>query len=860
MRRFLQKPSPEEQHDAQAVDRFDRSILDIGVMSLDAKTAVALLGLCGVERCLPETPAGDSLGETICSKGLDIYCEVCCALGSETTPESHRAGARAGGSKWNDADLGSLFEGLASVPFHVQVLPHCVFLHFGTMRQLVSSGLDLVKQDRSTTTLRDCLSITNEIEKDGRLVGADAWVEGCRIGAELRLEGGNVLAGLDVADRLEIPRDGCLDVLRGTDRAGAPVWFVRCYRADDDFKSPVDAGASIWGLPAGDLPDVTGAEATAIWDQSVREADRAVWNARLFPAVDEPGGYRSWLWLLEASTATEDQWRAWRGADRFSLEEIATLTDQDAFHERRARLRSAQVLDALPRLLRPESEFSAGELTWVLGMCDDPAQALAGLLTEAYRHYDGGVSGAGLDAPVFSRVVHTIGSAMERLVSEHPDTWPDTATRAGQMLAPSVCVWLSSVGLDIDADTGAGAWFRRAKDLAFAYFGRAITSSGTRSDVEPRNALRKDEIVWGRAPARLDLGGGWSDTPPYSLERGGSVINAAIDLNGQPPIQAYARVIDEPVIRLASIDFGKRVEIRSLDELLDYRHATSEFSLPKAALALSGFSPEAAAWPGDTDLRRMLEAFGGGIELTTLAAIPGGSGLGTSSIMGAVILAVVRRLTGNTPSRRELFHGVLQLEQALTTGGGWQDQIGGAVNGVKVITTQPGLVPDPLTHFVPGDILDPRTNGNRTLLYYTGITRLAKNILHNVVGRYLDRERAAMATLRRIHAFPARVADAMARKDLQALGHALATAWDLKKQIDPGSTNEAIEALLERMAPYVHGVKLMGAGGGGFLLVVCRSEEDSKQLRDELESNPPNDRARFFDFGISAEGLVVTVC
>jgi galactokinase/mevalonate kinase-like predicted kinase len=65
---------------------------------------------------------------------------------------------------------------------------------------------------------------------------------------------------------------------------------------------------------------------------------------------------------------------------------------------------------------------------------------------------------------------------------------------------------------------------------------------------------------------------------------------------------------------------------------------------------------------------------------------------------------------------------------------------------------------------------------------------------------------------------------------------------------------------LARIKPHVHGAKLLGAGGGGFLLIVCRSPEDAAASRTALESEPPNDRARFFDFAPSSEGLTVTVC
>ena len=428
-------------------------------------------------------------------------------------------------------------------------------------------------------------------------------------------------------------------------------------------------------------------------------------------------------------------------------------------------------------------------------------------------------------------------------------------------LTPADRLWLTSLGLDAEADTSIEDWCERSRARAFQLLGQAIVSRGDRLPRHPTNALRPDEIVWGRAPARLDLGGGWTDTPPYALERGGCVINAAVNLNGQPPIHCYARVIADRVIRIGSIDLGTRIEVRRLEDLLDYRQATNEFALAKAALALSGFSPEAAAWPDDvSSLESMLDRFGGGIELTTLAAVPKGSGLGTSSIMGAVILAVIHRLMGRAIDGRQLFHGVLRLEQALTTGGGWQDQVGGVAQDVKVITSGPGLVPDVGIHYVPGDVLDPRTNGGCTLLYYTGITRLAKNILQQVVGRYLDRDRAALATLRQLHALPRRVADAMARKDVRAFGEMIDVAWRLNKQLDPDSSNAAIEAVLARVSPHVVGAKLLGAGGGGFLLMVCRSAADAAEVCRILTDDPPNDRARFFDFVISREGLAVTVC
>ena len=861
VRLFLQKPTPAEQSERGAIDHYGRVILDIGVFSLGAATAVRLLRMCevGLDGNGRLAWTGE-LGGAIESLGMDFYSEVCCALGSEATPAHHAAAARSGGSRWDERLLRRAFDALAGTPFRVQVLPRCGFLHFGTTRQLVTSGIDLVRQDQGVSQSDTCLRINTIVEDGGQLLGRDAWVEGCRVCAAVSLAGDNVVAGVDVEEPLSLPQGACLDVVRGRSRAGRDVWFVRCYGVDDAFKDTVGAGATFCGMPVMAWLEAVGARAADVWDARLAPQERRVWEARLFPAESSASGYRRWLWMFQPAEASPWQREAWLTAERYSLAEMAELADPAAFHERRATLRGEEVRRSLLRVFRSDSGFSAADLACVLARAGDRAAWVAELLDEAHWHSDdnGGCLGSGPFG--FSRIIHTLGSALERVAGRREAPLAELVPDLDENLVPAERAWLRELGLSADPGLTVGEWADRARAAAFERMGRVIVLSRPRASELPRCALRSDEIVWGRAPARLDVGGGWTDTPPYSLEHGGCVINAAVNLNGQPPIQAYARVIPEPVIRIGSIDLGTRLEVAELDELLDYRDGHGEFALAKAALALSGFSPEAAPWPEGATLHAMLEQFGGGLELTTLAAIPKGSGLGTSSIMGAVVLAVVQRVMGRELTRQELFHDVLRLEQALTTGGGWQDQIGGATEGVKVISTEPGLIPDARVHYVPSDVLDPTLNGGQTLLYYTGVTRIAKGILQAVVGRYLDRDRVAMATLKELREIVPRVAEAMARKDLPAFGKLVGEVWQLNKQLDPGSTNEAIEALLERVRPCVHGAKLLGAGGGGFLLMVCKSSDDATSVRRMLTAEPPNERARFFEFDISREGLVVTVC
>jgi galactokinase/mevalonate kinase-like predicted kinase len=541
---------------------------------------------------------------------------------------------------------------------------------------------------------------------------------------------------------------------------------------------------------------------------------------------------------------------------------MASGASHRAFHSRRLEIRAAAMRAGPGRLFRAASDFSAADLSFVLER--SPASKkpvwLSGVLREAYRRHGPGAPLPDLESLGLSRILHTLGTAVAGRQGFRPPFDRSGLARASKGLDREEKAWLESLGLSLTPKTTARDWGSRARAAAFEHLGRAIVRSGRQPVAPPKNALREDEIVWGRAPARLDLAGGWTDTPPYSLERGGCVLNAAVNLNGQAPIQAYARIIPEPEIRINSIDQSARVVIRRIEDLLDHRQPASRFGLAKAALALCGLSPDEAGWKKETTLRRMMERFGGGIELTTLAAIPSGSGLGTSSIMGAVLISVISRLTGRSPSARELFHSVLRLEQELTTGGGWQDQVGGVSEGVKLIRTAPGMVPDPLIHFVPADVLDPRTNGGSTLLYYTGLRRLAKNILADVVGKYLNRDREAMRILRELHDFPPLMAEAMSRKSVEEFGRLLNDAWGLKKGLDPESTTPMIESILRRVAGRIFGATLLGAGGGGFLLLVCRSEADAQEVRRTLTHNPPNTRARFFEFDVNQEGLVVTVC
>ncbi|MDW7761933.1 MAG: L-fucokinase [Acidobacteriota bacterium] len=865
VRAFFQKPSPEKLRRAGVLDARGRAVMDIGVKSISPPAAVELLRLAGARAKESSEKninyvRGPEFSRWVEKFGFDLYRDVSCAQGTGVSFDAYLAEVREAGSKIPVPILRRIFGRMSRIPFHVRVVPRCRFLHFGTLRELVSSGRKMLGRDGDPSAAGACLSIDNDIRDGGSISGRDSLVEGCLIAAPLRLKGGNIVAGADISRPATLPARTVLDLLPGRNRQGRPVRFFRFYGIDDRFHQPDGQGAHYLNRPFSDWLKAMEARDSDIWDATVPVKERSLWNARLFPALKTAVEAESWMWVFGESPDPLQK-RRWREADRYSFEEMARLADHAEFHDRRIRHRLRRIRGSWREILSPAGEFSARELAFLIKTTParERPEVIAEILRLILRPDDSHRKAPVLEELNSARMIHSLGSAAVFAAREKVLTLETVSAAASCLNRDERKRWVS-LGLKPAAAGSASRWGKQVRDIAFHKLGRAIVAgSGDRCE-PPRNALRSDEIVWGRAPARLDLGGGWSDTPPYSLEHGGCVINAAVDLNGQPPIQAYGRLISEPEIRIHSIDHGLRLVIRDFAELLDYRSPESRFALAKAALALCGFRPEALSCRrSKKNLPALLREFGGGIELTTLAAIPSGSGLGTSSIMSAVLLSVIHRMIGRKPEKRELFHQVLQLEQELTTGGGWQDQVGGVLPGVKMITTGPGLVPKPSVQNVPAGVLDPGLNGGRTLLYYTGLRRLAKNILREVVGAYLDRDRRSIATLRDIHAFPQHLARVMAAKDIEGFGCGLNRAWELKKELDPESTTPVIEGILSAVRPYLLGAKLMGAGAGGFILMVCPTAEETASVRRVLERRPPNSLARFFDFNIDTVGLTVTV-
>lgn len=308
---------------------------------------------------------------------------------------------------------------------------------------------------------------------------------------------------------------------------------------------------------------------------------------------------------------------------------------------------------------------------------------------------------------------------------------------------------------------------------------------------------------------------------------------------------------------LRSIDMGAMEVVNTFEELQDYCKIGSPFSIPKAALTLAGFGPafSEVVYPS---LEKQLQAFGTGIEITLLSAIPAGSGLGTSSILASTVLGSLSDFCGLMWDKNEICRRTLALEQLLTTGGGWQDQYGGVLQGIKLLQTETGFVQNPLIHWLPEHLFTHPEYRDCHLLYYTGITRTAKGILAEIVRSMFLNSSAHLAILENMKAHALDMAETIQRNDFETYGALIGKTWMQNQALDCGTNPPAVEEIINKIKDYTLGYKLPGAGGGGYLYMVAKDPQAALRIREILTQDVPNPRARFVEMALSGTGFQVS--
>ncbi len=180
------------------------------------------------------------------------------------------------------------------------------------------------------------------------------------------------------------------------------------------------------------------------------------------------------------------------------------------------------------------------------------------------------------------------------------------------------------------------------------------------------------------------------------------------------------------------------------------------------------------------------------------------------------------------------------------------------LQGVKLLQSGAGLIQRPNVNWLPEGLFTDPTYAPCHLLYYTGITRTAKNILSEIVKRMFLNSSETLDILDSMKHHTREMATAIQRRDFTRFGELTDISWGLNKRLDPGTNPPAVQSIISSVAQYLAGCKLTGAGGGGFLYMVAKDPEAAVRIRGILSQNPTGSGARFVDMAISGRGLQIS--
>jgi galactokinase/mevalonate kinase-like predicted kinase len=194
----------------------------------------------------------------------------------------------------------------------------------------------------------------------------------------------------------------------------------------------------------------------------------------------------------------------------------------------------------------------------------------------------------------------------------------------------------------------------------------------------------------------------------------------------------------------------------------------------------------------------------------------------------------------------------------MRTGGGWQDQFGGVAGGFKLLTSAPGRAQKVTIKTIDAfpDAKLAEEFSRRSLLYFTGQKRMARNILRKVLSFYAENPHGfADILVKSLKDGAGKCAAALKHEDFDGFAEAVNGYWRDKKLLDPGSSNERVEAIISEIKPYASAVTLAGAGGGGFMYIFAKSVAAAGKIKRHLNSSPPSKWSRFYDFTFDSDGI-----
>ena len=323
-------------------------------------------------------------------------------------------------------------------------------------------------------------------------------------------------------------------------------------------------------------------------------------------------------------------------------------------------------------------------------------------------------------------------------------------------------------------------------------------------------------------PLRINLSGTWTDAMPYCTDNGGQVINMAVLVDGKKPVKVVIDKLNKPGI----IEFCSDGVSSSFNFKKNSDDDMSDFILHKAALSAIGI----------TEKTNIIDGF----RLTTdVKGIDKGSGLGTSSILLGGCFIALNEMFNLGYSEKQLLKMVFVAEQIMKTGGGWQDQAGGLTPGLKAGTTTAGIEQDVDIKSIPVSGFFEKIFSEKAVLLPTGQRHFGRFIVNDVVNRYLDKNPESIEGHKKIRELNSQLIKSLETDDYQSFTYCINKHRELLKLISPKVTNSEIDFLVDKCFEKADAVSYLGAGGGGYLLVVLNEETDIREFKSFIKREFP---------------------
>lgn len=784
VKRFLHKQSEEHLREMGAVNEDGNVDLDTGAVIFGSGLLSALYGLITTDG----RPDDEKFNRFCNEKArISFYGDFLYPLAEDSTLEDFYKEAAEGtlNDELHDCRT-QIWNAIHRFSMKLLCLSPAEFIHFGTtgeLRQLVTKDvqdyefLDWKLQVNSAVTGDNFAAHNAYVGRRAR-VGEDAYVENSYVLGNSEVGTGAVLSHVRICDR-KVPADV---VLHGLELPGGR-YVVRIYGVYDNPKVHYPEGAAYLDTTLEEMMAKNGLTVSDLWDGD----ETYLWFARLYPvcgSYDEALDAAELIYRMCRGGASPDEVQQWKTCERMSLYSSFNAADIAVSQRWQMDLENRILTRRFIWALEDGKYYKdALEIFGKRGISDEIFSILAEDAKEA-------------DFSLKIRLFY----AMSRYMKHTGVTY-------------------RSMGYDA------------FETECFGTIQEVIYNSAKKNLPDSSGYRIQRDQVDVALPVRVNWGGGWTDTPPHCNERGGVVLNAAIKLRGIYPVQITVKRLNDLHVEFESKDIGVHTIIDNASDIQDCHNPYDSFALHKAALIACGIIPI----QGRADLQDILRRLGGGIYLSTqVYGVPKGSGLGTSSILSGACVKGIFQFLGLDAADDAIYDVVLGMEQIMSTGGGWQDQVGGLTEGIKFITTRPGIDQHLKVEKLEMSEAARQELKDRFALIYTGQRRLARNLLRDVVGGYIGSRPDSLNALNDMKAMAVLMRLALEQGDIDEFARLLNRHWKLSCQLDAGTTNTCIDQILMVCDELVDGKFISGAGGGGFIQVILKKGVTKEQLHEHL--------------------------